>query len=92
MGQINRKNARPKTPWRAKYAVRAVDLFCGIGGLTHRFEEPALMWRSASTSIPRVNTPIPPNNWATFLLKSVVDLKASDLAAAEKDSAVTLLA
>jgi DNA (cytosine-5)-methyltransferase 1 len=92
MGQIDRKSARPKPRLMRKRGVRAVDLFCGIGGLTHGLERAGIDVALGVDIDPACEYAYTANNRATFLLKSIVDLKASDLAAAEKGSAVTLLA
>lgn len=72
--------------------VKAVDLFCGVGGLTRGLEKAGIDVRLGVDVDPDCKYPYAVNNGAQFLLKSVSNLSASDLLDAVKGARFTLLA
>ncbi len=59
--------------------MRAVDLFCGAGGLTHGLENAGISVQLGVDIDPACEYPYTGNNKAAFLLRSVEDLAADDL-------------
>lgn len=74
MGKAKRK-AKSASPRR----VTAVDLFCGVGGLTHGLAKSGIDVRLGVDIDPDCEYPYTANNKAKFLLKSVTDLSVEDL-------------
>lgn len=72
--------------------LSAVDLFCGVGGLTKGLEKAGVEVTLGVDIDPACEFPYTANNKARFLLKSVAELSASDLINNEKKSQYTLLA
>jgi len=72
--------------------IYAVDLFCGAGGLTHGLERAGINVRLGVDIDPACEYPFTVNNAAKFLLKSVEDLKAEDLARVFRKNGIRLLA
>jgi len=72
--------------------ISAVDLFCGAGGLTHGLEKAGINVKLGVDSDPACKFPYTANNKSNFLLKSVEDLKSSELANAFDKNCVRLLA
>lgn len=75
-----------------KPLIRAVDLFCGVGGLTRGLEKAGIDVRLGVDIDPACEFPFTANNEAQFCLKSVADLFASDLKESVKGASFTLLA
>lgn len=71
-GKIDRRNGRVNV-------VSAIDLFCGVGGLTKGLEKSGIDVRLGVDIDPACEYPYVANNDAAFLLKSVADLSAADL-------------
>jgi DNA (cytosine-5)-methyltransferase 1 len=59
--------------------IHAIDLFCGVGGLTHGLRLAGIDVRLGVDIDPACQYPYTRNNDAEFLLKSVEDLKGADL-------------
>ena len=74
------------------YGVRAVDLFCGAGGLTHGLQKAGLAVSVGVDLDPDCEYPYRTNNKAEFLLKSVADITADDLRKAYEGARYRLLA
>jgi len=72
--------------------IAAVDLFCGAGGLTHGLEKVGLRVCLGVDIDPACEYPYSANNKAKFLLKSVDDVKASELLKAYEGADLKLLA
>lgn len=72
--------------------ICAVDLFCGAGGLTHGLEKSGIVVNLGIDIDPACKYPYSANNNASFLLKSVDDVEASELLGAYKGSKLKLLA
>jgi DNA (cytosine-5)-methyltransferase 1 len=72
--------------------IVAVDLFCGVGGLTHGLTLAGIDVRLGVDLDPACRHPFVANNDARFLLKSVSNVKGSKLRRAMKGSELTLLA
>lgn len=70
----------------------AVDLFCGVGGLTRGLERSGIKVKLGIDIDPDCEYPYSANNGAKFLLKSVTELKATDLAPDKKETGYRLLA
>ncbi len=77
---------------RGKPLIQAVDLFCGVGGLTRGLEKAGINVCLGVDIDPACEFPFTANNDADFSLKSVADLSASDLRAAIEEAPFTLLA
>jgi DNA (cytosine-5)-methyltransferase 1 len=69
-----------KRKTRIIYKVYAVDLFCGAGGLTNGLEKSGIDVRLGVDTDPVCEYPYTENNKAKFLLKSVENLDADELA------------
>ena len=72
--------------------IVAVDLFCGAGGLTKGLEKAGIDVALGIDIDPACEFPYAANNKAKFLLKSVKELRATDLKKAYGDATFTLLA
>src|SRR5215510_8734599 len=77
---------------RKKPLIQAVDLFCGVGGLTRGLEKAGIDVRLGVDIDPGCEFPFTANNHAEFCLKSVADLSASDLTKSIEGAPFTLLA
>ncbi len=75
-----------------KTAISAVDLFCGVGGLTHGLERAGIDVKLGVDIDPACSYPYEANNSAPFLQKSVEQLTARDVAKAVEGAPYTLLA
>lgn len=73
-------------------SIVAVDLFCGVGGLTHGLSNAGVKVCLGVDLDPACRFPMEANNEATFLEADVAKLKPSDILTAFGDSKVTLLA
>lgn len=72
--------------------IKAVDLFCGAGGLTHGLEAAGIDVATGVDIDPACEFPFTANNKASFLKKSVEHVGAADFAAAFEDAKLKLLA
>lgn len=72
--------------------IRAVDVFCGVGGLTRGLEDAGIDVTIGIDIDPACEYPYNQNNNATFRLKSVENIEASDLREAFGDVDFRLLA
>ena len=72
--------------------IRAVDLFCGAGGLTRGLEAAGIDVVTGVDIDPACEYPFTANNSASFLKKSVEDVAASDFTDALRGASLTLLA
>lgn len=72
--------------------IEAVDLFCGVGGLTKGLENAGVDVKLGVDIDPACEYPYTANNKSKFLLKSIENLKASELAGAFGKDCVRLLA
>jgi DNA (cytosine-5)-methyltransferase 1 len=72
--------------------IKAVDLFCGAGGLTRGLEAAGINVVTGVDIDPACEYPFTANNRAAFLLKSVEDITGSDFTDAFKGAELTLLA
>jgi DNA (cytosine-5)-methyltransferase 1 len=77
---------------RRSHKVMAVDLFCGVGGLTRGLEKSGIDVRLGVDIDPDCEYPYTANNGAKFLLKSVTDLTAAELSQGKKRTGYRLLA
>lgn len=75
-----------------KRLIRAVDLFCGVGGLTRGLEKAGIDVCLGVDIDPACEFPFTANNNAEFSLKSVADLSASELRKSIDGAQFTLLA
>lgn len=73
-------------------SVRCVDLFCGVGGLTNGLESAGIDVRLGIDIDPDCKYPYTVNNKASFLLKSVEDIKEFEVSGPFDDAPFTLLA
>ena len=72
--------------------IKAIDLFCGAGGLTRGLEAAGINVVTGVDIDPACQYPFTANNRATFLLKSVEDIAGADFSDAFKGASFTLLA
>jgi len=75
-----------------KSRIVAIDLFCGAGGLTHGLEKSGIDVKLGIDIDPACEYPYSANNKAGFLLKSVNDVKGSELQAVYGENTIKLLA
>jgi len=88
-----RASSRTKTATKpAAFEIKAVDLFCGAGGLTLGLEKAGINVAMGIDIDPACEYPFEANNKAKFLKKSVEDVSKSELANAYGDAKITLLA
>ncbi len=76
----------------AESSIVAVDLFCGVGGLTHGLTRAGVKVRLGVDLDPACRFPMETNNSAKFLEADVGSLSPSDVQAAFGDAQITLLA
>ncbi|MEL6467764.1 MAG: DNA cytosine methyltransferase [Pseudomonadota bacterium] len=72
--------------------IAAVDLFCGVGGLTHGLTQAGVDVRLGIDLDPACRFPMEANNAAKFLEADVSELMPSDILSAFSDSDITLMA
>ena len=72
--------------------IQGVDLFCGVGGLTNGLESVGIDVRLGIDIDPDCEYPYTANNKATFLLKSIEDVEATEVLEALGGGDFTLLA
>jgi DNA (cytosine-5)-methyltransferase 1 len=72
--------------------IKAVDLFCGAGGLTRGLEAAGINVVAGVDIDPACEYPFTANNRASFLLKSVEEIAGTDFADILKGYSFTLLA
>ena len=77
---------------RSKPVIRAIDLFCGAGGLTRGLENAGIDVALGVDVDPACKCPYTANNNAHFLLKSVENLEKPDFASIFNENEVSLLA
>ena len=77
---------------KAKPKIYAVDLFCGVGGLTNGLEKAGIDVRLGVDIDPACEFPFTANNKAKFLLKSIEKLGADDLTEYFPEKGIRLLA
>ena len=85
--------ARSKTHTDSRIpAVAAIDLFCGVGGLTKGLEKSGVEVKLGIDIDPACEYPFTANNNADFLLKAVEKLTPEDLDSAFGKNVICLLA
>ena len=72
--------------------ITAVDLFCGVGGLTHGLSRAGIQVRLGVDLDPACRFPMEENNATEFLEADVAKLTPSDVLPAFEGSGITLLA
>lgn len=72
--------------------IKAVDLFCGAGGLTHGLKRAGIDVKLGVDIDPACRYPYEANNEAKFLLKSVEEVNTSELTENYEQSGLNLLA
>jgi len=72
--------------------ITAVDLFCGVGGLTNGLEKSGIDVRLGIDTDPACEYPYTANNKARLLLKSVEDLEPQDFEQVFEKSEIRLMA
>lgn len=72
--------------------IKAIDLFCGAGGLTRGLEAAGIEVVTGVDIDPACEYPFTANNRASFLLKSVEKISGSDFRKSLKGASLTLLA
>ncbi|MFH0725781.1 MAG: DNA cytosine methyltransferase [Pseudomonadota bacterium] len=87
---INGSWAKKGTAYGRK--VYAVDLFCGVGGLTHGLMKAGIDVRLGVDIDPTCEYPYTANNDTRFLLKSVEALEARELQSHYRKNGIKLLA
>jgi DNA (cytosine-5)-methyltransferase 1 len=86
------RQRKKETKRKSSAKIRAIDLFCGAGGLTRGLEAAGIEVVAGVDIDPACEYPFTANNRAAFLLKSVEDVAASDFADSLEGSSLTLLA
>lgn len=84
-----KKGTRGKSP---AIRIKAVDLFCGAGGLTRGLEAAGINVVKGVDVDPACEYPYAVNNRATFLLKPVEEITGSDFTNFLRGASLTLLA
>lgn len=92
MGQGASKKRTKRRRKRRPNKVVAVDVFCGVGGLTYGLEKAGIDVRLGIDIDPDCEYPYSTNNAARFLLKSVAQVTAKDFESQKRRSAYRLLA
>lgn len=72
--------------------ITAVDLFCGVGGLTHGLTKAGIKVRLGVDLDPACRFPMEANNATKFLQADIAELMPSDVQMAFGDAQITLLA
>lgn len=72
--------------------IEAVDLFCGVGGLSHGLKQSKVKILAGVDLDPHSKYPFEVNNKAKFIHRSVTDIKGEDLSSLFSPDAVKLLA
>jgi DNA (cytosine-5)-methyltransferase 1 len=72
--------------------IEAVDLFCGVGGLTAGLRRKGIRVKAGYDLDPHCAYPYRKNNKATFVLKDVADVSASEILGHYSPGAIKLLA
>ena len=72
--------------------IKAVDLFCGAGGLTHGLEKTGIDVVMGLDLDPHCKYPFEANNAAKFLLKSVDEVSTEEIASCFKGADISVLA
>jgi len=72
--------------------IRAVDLFCGAGGLTYGLQKAGVNVIAGVDIDPQCKYPYSANNKAKFILRSVKDLKASEVKRFYAEDSISVLA
>lgn len=72
--------------------ISCVDLFCGVGGLTHGLEKAGLCVSAGFDIDEQCRFPFEANNSAKFILKDVATLAGKDVSSVWTKGATTLLA
>lgn len=85
MGRTTPKKRGKGQPTGKVQKVTAIDLFCGVGGLTHGLERAGIHVVCGVDIDPTCEYPYTANNDAEFLLKSVADLSASDVSLPDRN-------
>ena len=87
-------NDRPLAPYKRpnRRKIYAVDLFCGVGGLTHGLARAGVDVRLGVDIDPACEYPYTANNDAKFLLKPVEELDADELRSYYRENGIKLLA
>jgi DNA (cytosine-5)-methyltransferase 1 len=91
MPQVTRRKRNAKGE-PSSVGIKAVDLFCGAGGLTRGLEAAGISVISGVDIDPACEYAFTANNRAGFLLKSVEDIVVSDFTEAFRGAPFTLLA
>lgn len=73
-------------------SITAIDLFCGVGGLTHGLQKAGILVKLGVDIDPSCRYPYIANNNSEFLLKSVTQLRGSDIASVYPRNSIRLLA
>ena len=73
-------------------SIHAVDLFCGVGGLTHGLEKAGVKVTAGIDLDPHCRYPYEANNKAQFIQKDIRSLEAAELRELFEDAPIRLLA
>ena len=72
----------------SKTKINAIDLFCGVGGLTKGLEKSGIKVNLGVDIDPVCNFPYSANNSGVFLEKSINKLSGSDIEGFFEDGAI----
>lgn len=86
------KSKKKKKVNSCQIKISAIDLFCGVGGLTRGLEKANIEVKLGIDMDPACQFPYDSNNKAQFLLKPIEDIKGRRLKSIFKPGAIRLLA
>jgi DNA (cytosine-5)-methyltransferase 1 len=84
--------SKPSRPSRTRREISAVDLFCGVGGLTHGLVQGGISVAAGIDIDEDCRFPYEANNKAQFLEKDLQQLTAADIAPLFENGKIRLLA
>ncbi len=83
---------RSESALRVRQKIVGVDLFCGVGGLTHGLARGGVHVAAGIDNDPNCRYPFEANNSAEFLERDVSTLKAAEITPFYRGADITLLA
>ena len=73
-------------------SVQCIDLFCGVGGLTHGFQKVGLNVKAGFDIDPATRHPFEQNNSASFFLQDVETISSEQIERIFNGSEIKVLA
>jgi len=87
-----RRKRNIENSFKTRARISAIDLFCGVGGLTKGLEKVGIDVRLGVDIDPACEYPYTANNNSEFLLKSVQDVKSKEIKSKYVPGTIRLLA